>query len=406
MINAGLDPLGRTSLTAPELAATFNILRADCLLDDLEAFDSYDTLVENDRSIFFNQDDMPEAVIFISHRWEDTHNPDPTVRKFNALRRFLEMIAEVADWRKRWFGSKATTTVLRHGAYQAAYFLAENNRFDPDAASAAQFGHSGSETLRRIGIWYDFSCLSQLPETLAARKETLSRLHDLLGASNLLSFREPGDDYDYRGWCAAELSIDPDIQRSRVRKIYLRLDKLDTPLEAADLLKLDSPMADMPDMLLSQLGRAKTGIDLALAVGFFQGLVGVDAEDDRETPLLFNRRGPYIFAVQEKFMTTMIHALEEISDKARLTADLVEIVVAAARSAGLRTTEEEDLAFTSLMILYARHRGAPDTARLYGECLERRLEGRSTRLAEFSLLYDEQDDWKIHRGGCTFTFEN
>lgn len=405
-INAVLDPLGRPSLSASELSGTFNILRADRLFDDLGAFESFDTLVARDPNLFFGTDDVPEAVIFISHRWEDPAHPDPTGRKFAALQKFLEMIRQVADWRADDAGPSAAETVMRHGAYQATYFLGDYNRFNLDAVRPENFGVAGPETLRRVGIWFDFSCLSQSPETVTVRKEVLSRLHDLLGASNLLSFREPDDTYDYRGWCAAELSIDPDIARSRVRKICLRLDKLGDQLDVAELFKKGESMGHAADILLPQLATATSGKELVNHVTLFQQLIGVAAEDDRETPLLFNRRGPYIFAAQEAFMTAMIHVLDEIEKMEEQRVDLLPVVVRSARNAGLQTTEEEDLAFTSLMILYARHRGAPDLARLYGECMGRWIDGRSTSLVAFTKFYDERDDWKLFNGRCTFAFED
>lgn len=405
-VNAVLDPLGRPSLSASELSETFNILRADRLFNDLGAFESFDTLEARDPSLFFGTDDVPEAVIFISHRWEDQAHPDPTGRKFVALQKFLEMIRQVSDWRADDAGPSATEIVMRHGAYQATYFLGDYNRFNPDAVRPENFGVVGAETLRRVGIWFDFSCLSQSPETVTSRKEVLSRLHDLLGAANLLSFREPGDTYDYRGWCAAELSIDPDIARSRVRKICLRLDKLGDQLDVAELANEGNSMASAVDMLLPQLATATSGKELVNHVSLLQQFLGVAAEDDRETPLLFNRRGPYVFADQEAFMTAMIHALDNIEKMEEPSVDLLQVVVRSARNAGLQTTEEEDLAFTSLMILYARHRGAPDLARLYGECLGRWIDGRSTCLVAFTKFYDERDGWKLFNGRCTFAFKD
>lgn len=406
MINAGFDPLGRDVFSAKQLAQRFNILRAERVMDGLEAFEPYDDIAALGTDAFFDADDLPEAILFISHRWESARNPDPTKRKFNALRQYLDMIGAVADWKKGWFGPDAKKVALRHGTYQAAYLLGDYNPFDPGASRAPGFGTNSKDTLRKLGVWFDYSCLSKAKDTEAARKEALSRLHDLLGAANLVSFREPGDTFDERGWCAAELSTDPDIERSRVRKICLRLDKLGAPFDISELVKPGSPMAGFTDLLETTLKPAKTGGEVARAVAHFQKTVGVEAEDDRDTPLLFNRRAPYIFAAHEDFLKAMTGALSHITDKPQPGVDLVEIAVQAAAKAGLKTSDAADMAYTSLMILYARHRGAPDMARLYGEALARHLEGRSTRLREFALIYDKQDGWNVFRGACRFAFED
>jgi len=403
--NAGFDPLGRAVFSAHQLVSAFNILRADRVLSTLEAFEPYDELAK-DKSSFFNEMELPEAVIFISHRWENKINPDPENEKFEALKNFLGMIQEIAEWKRESSALQPEQIVLKHGKYQAAYFLGGYNRFDPDNSKASLLSDVAGKTISKIGIWFDFSCLSQAPDTLMARKASLARLHDLLGAANLVSFRKSGDKFEHRAWCAAELSTDPEIARSRVRKICLRVDKLNESLSLNDLVSPASTNKGFTALLSTQLEHAEHGRDLAKAVSFFQGIVGVEAEDNRETPLLFNRRPPYIFMAQEEFFAFVQSALTHVTQNPDQTVDILQVATLAASKAGLETTKPEDLAYTSLMILYARHRGAPDMARLYGQALSRHLEGRSTELAHLALRYDSTpgSDWKIFKGRCEFAF--
>ncbi|MEP2705028.1 MAG: hypothetical protein ABJQ71_13680 [Roseibium sp.] len=407
MVNARFDPLGREVLTARQLASTFSILRAERIQDSLQAFERHDDLLCDRPYFFFDESDLPEAVIFVSHRWETETNPDPKGENFRALQSFLRAVGEIADWRRGLFPSQPIQEILRHGKYQAAYFLGSYNRFDPDREDSLPLVGEAGGALDKIGVWYDFTCMSQAQETLLARKFALARLHDLLGAANLVAFRKPGDAFDRRCWCAAELSTDPDIERSSVRKICLRLDKLGEPLDLGDLVNPNSPMAGMTELLKTQMDHAKTGNDIATAVANFQQIVGVEAEDDRETPLLFNRRAPNIFAAQKDFFLAIQYGLDQATREPQKTLDLENLVTEAAKHVELETSNPEDLAYTSLMILYARHRGAPDMARLYGEGLTRYLEGRTTRLAHFALLYDaapDNSEWKIFRGRCEFSF--
>src|SRR5260370_32650448 len=118
---------------------------------------------------------------------------------------------------------------------------------------------------------------------------------------------------------------------------------------------------------------------------------GVEAEDKGELPRFVVKRKPWIFGGQEEFLAFMINTLSRLSDldvKMKegahgLNVDMVEVIAIGATSAGLRASNADDLRYTSLLILYSRHRGAGTFAAFYADCLTRALDGRSTVLRHY-----------------------
>jgi hypothetical protein len=74
----------------------------------------------------------------------------------------------------------------------------------------------------------------------------------------------------------------------------------------------------------------------------------------------------------------------EMKDSVRgLNVDIVEVIAIGADSVGLRASNAHDLRYTSLLILYSRHRRAADFATFYADCLTRMLDGRPTVLRRY-----------------------
>jgi hypothetical protein len=106
-------------------------------------------------------------------------------------------------------------------------------------------------------------------------------------------------------------------------------------------------------------------------------MVGVDAEDTGDFPLFFVKRKPFLFQGQREFISKVMDLLIQASqlDEARAAKlssfsigfDIASAVAKAAKSVGLAPSNNADIPYTSLLILYSRHRGAPMLARLYGE---------------------------------------
>ncbi len=115
-----------------------------------------------------------------------------------------------------------------------------------------------------------------------------------------------------------------------------------------------------------------TGAEAARAIDLFIQMVGVDAEDERDFPVFFVKRKPWIFEGQKAFMVIVMNRLAQASALDQTAAsnrkgfsvgfDLAKVVSDAAKSVGLGASKAEDIPYTSLMILYARHRGAPEAS--------------------------------------------
>ncbi len=176
MPNAPLDPLSRQQLTPGELARAFKIIRADVLLEEFPAFPCFDDLVGVTEHVFFSEHDVPEAVIFISHRWLSATHPDPDGRQLSAVKAFLSFASELCrhsevdrtssgagllsrfrhalDRNRRRSNPSLRRVLFTHGGYQAAYFLGSYNRFDPNSADGTRLLGLGDDVLTRLGVWY------------------------------------------------------------------------------------------------------------------------------------------------------------------------------------------------------------------------------------------------------------
>jgi hypothetical protein len=404
-INAVLDPFGYQELTPRKLVEIFNIIKVNILLDEFSQFPRHEHL--SDR-YFFREDDLPEAAIFVSHRWLSSHHPDPDGKQFEALKIFLSFIRRIC-------GSKVGNDALRkviftHGGYQAAYFLGAYNRFGPGNDSGAKLPSLGEGVLSKIGVWYDYSSMPQDPATRDQLVSALGRIHELIGASNFVALRQPQDEYDSRAWCAAEVATDPDIGRTHFRKICLRLDLIGQPFDPELLLDQPRHWAKVAERALKELEGVKSGAEAAAAIEDFIEWVGAEAEDNRDWPLFFVKRKPWIFKGQKQFMVSVMGVLrhasafdeKEASNTSTFSIglDVAEAVTSCAKSVGLGSSKEGDLPYTALLILYARHRGAPKLAGLFADSLQRYLRGRTTVLARYREQREPYDE------RCWYRFED
>jgi hypothetical protein len=191
--------------------------------------------------MFFDANDLQMAVIFVSHRWHSPSHPDPEGEQLSAVKIFLPWVKKWCDptdsgqAREAFFNCsreirqvQGKTSSRPHWlTFQAAYFLGSYSPFDgKGAGSRGDLLSLGGDALNRIGVWYDYTSTPQAPANRGQLVVALERIHELLGACNLITLRHPGDDYDARAWCAAEVAIDPDIDRTRFRQICVRLDKI------------------------------------------------------------------------------------------------------------------------------------------------------------------------------------
>ena len=432
--NAPVDPFGDSDRSAAGLTRRFRILRASHLLQTSGPIPSYTELSRAPQSAWFDPADPPKAVLFISHRWKTAHHPDPGGEQAAAIRTLLMNLIIVAkaaaseDERRR-----SLPSLLVHGVLQAAYILNTAMTFGENSqggwqqlveqASARGGGRSLADQVGRgIGIWYDYACLpkgsgrSGMAGADADSRllvESLRRLHLLISECTLVALRAAGDDYEHRSWCMAELATDPDIERRGCRRIVLRTDLLGGPIHASDL-GVGRPADLMQQWREAHLGPivewVKTGWQAFQHVERLYSMMLDELEDERLVPLLTTPRPPIIFPGQRALLLHMIEELDRLSrrDKSllrrvmgqRLQGDVEALVLAELSAANLRCTDPTDLVYTGLMILYARHRGAPELAAFYGACLNRWLSGKPLRL----LRYRERREG--HQARAWWVFED
>jgi hypothetical protein len=235
--NAPLDPLGEKPMTPAEIVTLFHVLRAPFLTGGIDRIPKFEDVRATAPEAFFTASDLPAAIVFISHRWESPAHPDPTGVQLKALVRFLDHI-------KAFSSALAGETdeldecrqlMFTHGGFQAAYFLAEANVLDP--TNKQPIWEHGSRVLAKLGIWYDYSCMAQDGLDQAGLVASLKHIHQLINASTFLAVRKAGDGFDGRAWCAAEVSVDADIDRTQCKKMVLRLDQLDQEISERTLLE-------------------------------------------------------------------------------------------------------------------------------------------------------------------------
>jgi hypothetical protein len=296
------------------------------------------------------------------------------------------------------------STLLMHGPFQAAYFVDNGIAFGSTDKRWYNRGHQGSPqndntasegVLEEIGVWYDFACLPQKIEGSQRLMNSLMQIHELIGESTMLVLRYPGDSYDTRAWCASEIAVESDIQRDPCRKIVLRLDKLGKPIRMEELTEsngseyntgarriIAKPLEEWPKPTSRPLSRVSELYRMFLP----------ELEEDRDFPLLTTRLKPEMFRGQRTLLLAMIEKLTTLSDRDassplrednRLGVDIKDSVQSAMQEAGLKCKNPHDLVYTGFLILYSRHRGAPEMAAFYGQCMVRWVEGRSTTLTRY-----------------------
>jgi hypothetical protein len=78
-------------------------------------------------------------------------------------------------------------------------------------------------------------------------------------------------------------------------------------------------------------------------------------------------------------------------DSVGLGIDVGALVASAMDAADLHCSRPGDVQYVAILMLYQRHRGAPEFARFYAECLRRVLDGESLRLRRYREDRDMTD---------------
>lgn len=413
--NAPLDPFGQGA-TPQQLADEFVFLKAAAVLDMDGELPAYQDLRRDRPEAFWPRGEVPPLVLFVSHRWRTPTSPDPGGHTADALRTFVRDVAAVATAASTPPEDRANLvpSLRTHGIMQAAILLGNRRGFaveeerrwpdttriesDPSAATEAVLGG--------MALFYDFSCVPQGvsafdpsadEEMHQILERALRRLHLLVTASTVLVLRTGEDDYGSRAWCVTELSIG----QPAWRHIVLRSDLRGEPVSDADLVGETAPevnnFATFREGLLDIDDRWRGdpngwGVLYSIAMAVFFGFPELEA--DRPVPLFVTPHAPAIFPGHRQLLLGMMARLSLLSrtDRAlggtHLVADVAELVTYSLEQADLHCTVPEDRVYLGLQMLYARHVGAPEFARFFGECLQRYVEQRTTRLVRYRELRD------------------
>jgi hypothetical protein len=392
---------------SPQTPATrFNLLRASSFVAQAGPPLTHQALISAEPDAFFGPDESPLLVLFVSHRWQSHDHADPLGKHAEVLRWFFGMVRDLADAALLPIGVRSSRipTLARHGVLQAARLLAE---FDREAGTdwnrqATAQTRLGDEVLKRIAVFYDFSCLPQ-PEagsTLKSLRTTSTELQaallslpDLIENSLILILREAGDDYEARGWCVAELALSVGF----VRHIVIRSDLVQQDFDPKRMKDVRASI--VPYTLEEAIHHWRT-IDnpwLALkAIWYLYTLLGaeiVGVETPMSIPEFTTRRAPEVFGGHRTLLSQIRNLLERVSyedqamehgmPNAGVHLNVADALSDSMAAAELRCSDERDVVYCALLILIARHTAAPDHHKFYRECLERYLAGKSTTLLRF-----------------------
>lgn len=227
--DAPLDPFGADVPSRQQLAQDFKFLRASPLAEEEAASPRFQELWRERPDTFLRAGDDPALVLFVSHRWQTSIQPDPKGFQADVIRSFLQTVAAVAtaashppEARRELLASLRV-----HGVLQAGLLLGNQRGFGVadeqglrDFCETVRKAHEpskvGAAIVDGIAVWYDFSCLpqganeSRVPADTQEQRvleRALRRLHTLILASTVLVLRASDDDYGSRAWCVAELSF-------------------------------------------------------------------------------------------------------------------------------------------------------------------------------------------------------
>jgi hypothetical protein len=425
--------------TGPEIAALaeargdipggFRFVRAENLLS-WQTMRSYEMIVRKGATAWFPADEPPALALFVSHRWLSPTHPDPDGVQIRALHNLLAMIVRLATAVRLPLKArvKAVPSLMKHGVIQAAFLsgAAVNGERLPVWESWSRLWRKleryddaslGAALLAHIGFWYDYSCLPQAifknvrdksATGFSEGQKALFRLHELAASLPMLILRCPGDDYESRAWCGAELAMG---HRAR-RHLVLRTDLLGEPISPDDLLSLeDDALGAWPGrkVLVGRLGEWETGIDPLLKRPnralwdprwiflHWQDLPELD--ERRPVPFFTTPRMPDIFAgprpeadnifsAHRRFLMEMFGKLEACSDRDFAEQPLGEsdvgyLIVEAMFAGEFICSEQADMIFVGTTVLQARHQGIPDFWRFYDAVRQRCLRGQTLRLARY-----------------------
>jgi hypothetical protein len=177
-----------------------------------------------DRSSSPVADDQLQLILFVSHRWESQHHPDPCHVQWKALQRLLVAVKTLADasqchndsdrlnmvpslWPQDYLLAAYLlgTLVFRSGGQLDQMY--KNHQAATMHDKGLTLSSFGDFCLSKMGVFYDYTCLPQKPRNQNESKEfdgMLQHLMGLVARTEVLSLRSHQDDFEQRAWCIFE----------------------------------------------------------------------------------------------------------------------------------------------------------------------------------------------------------
>lgn len=351
---------GTATLTWEEVAATFNVLSAH----DLAAMNLLERHQDIRSSIkWLAATDQPLALLFISHRWQTPHHPDPQSSDLRTIQHFVRRIAAVmaALMMDREDRLQVLPSLTTEGNLQAEEVARRMLGFGPfsDKTAAAPaptvrttvseaFGACDGDPsafedwlLSRIGVWVDYPCMPQKPlepDDEAEFRRSLESLDSLVTSSTVVAVRHGADDYAERGWCAAEFFLAS--ARSFARGLFVDADRMrdgeDVALDAGSTTHC----------------RADVAATAAKAQSFDQDMTAFRYECDRWTDAsgrLFDTGPPAAWAAYRDLQGSMFYPANADPNPLRRALEAVHGIERALVSEWLMSDHERSIELSQLL---------------------------------------------------------
>ena len=355
-------------------------------------------------------------LLFISHRWDTLAHPDPNGAQLAAVKTLIDLICgavialgSTRDCdRVRAFPSLNSQGQLL-AAMLAARLVANAPphwlELEPDVAVTAE------DVAARIGVWYDYASMPQLPrepredDDFAQGLLALPRMvHS--SATSFVALRQAGDDYEVRGWCLAEAVLSSGNFHTPV---VLRTDLMASALEVLPSSSVaHEATSDLRRQFRVAIGAwqetAPLGCALrAAAVDGFKAAVMI-ASVAADSVISANDDGPSLTMRSNASRVVaglLVKLLARLASETGGVLDLRRILLETVASSGLRCSADNDLVYVGLVALIWGSSGSDSLRALLNACLVRHVQGRSL-LARISFERANMD--MIRSGDIRWTF--
>jgi hypothetical protein len=282
----------------------------------------------------------PAHVVFVSHRWRTTGNPDPDGRNFTELKGLLGSVVLLARGLDPNDPTPAPSLGERHMLHASVLLwrLIQNCELDAE------------EILDRFAVFFDYSCL---PQNTTSEQCTLLRNGLLAFLSmipdtsvSLVALRHVDDSYSKRAWCVAEsvlsLSYSDDRQWAETFPLRICVDRQDTKIEFEPLANAirnwDKTTALKPKITAEQFHN-------------WLDIVQLCVDWHEQSRLEATDKFHHSISIADQSFKLWTRITIRISERGETTVDLIPELISALESEDLRCTNPNDLVFTALIIL-------------------------------------------------------